>query len=400
MYQAAVNLAHAASYRNAGTVEFLYDEESEGFYFLEVNTRLQVEHGITEEVMGVDLVEWMVREAAGELRDLASKIGKPNGHAIEIRVYAEDCSNDFRPSSGRLDDCRFDPKARVETWVKPHITISSLYDPMLAKIIVHEPTREAAVKEMQRVIKATKLYGVTTNLEYLSSLFQEKSYQEGKLFTKMLDTFHPEEHALEVLDGGIQSTVQDAKGMLGFWTVGVPPCGAMDAYSFRLGNRLLGNDENAAGIEMTMRGGSYRFRTTTTFCLTGAEMHATLDGDSVPLYQATNASPGSVLKLGTAKQGMRTYLLVAGGLDIPKVMDSTSTFVDGKFGGHNGRALRTGDVLNLTDKCLTGSIDSFPEEYAPKITNHWTLGVLPGPQPTEEYLAASYLTPSRVLNTP
>lgn len=392
MYQAAVDLAHAASYRNAGTVEFLYDEASESFYFLEVNTRLQVEHGITEEVMGIDLVEWMVREAAGELRGLASKVGKPNGHAIEIRVYAEDCSNDFRPSSGRLDDCHFDPKARVETWVKPHITVSPLYDPMLAKIIVHEPSREAAVKEMQRVIKATKLYGVTTNLEYLSSLFQEKSYREGKLFTKMLDAFHPEEHALDVLDGGIQSTVQDARGMLGFWTVGVPPCGAMDAYSFRIGNRLLGNDENAAGIEMTLRGGSYRFRTTTTFCLTGAEMHATLDGENVPLYQAMNASPGSVLKLGTAKQGMRTYLLVAGGLDIPKVMDSTSTFIDGKFGGHNGRALRTGDVLELTDKCLTCSIDSFPEEYAPKITNHWTLGVLPGPQPTEEYLASSYLT--------
>ena len=80
-----MSLAHAASYRSAGTVEFLYDETTEGFYFLEVNTRLQVEHGITEEVMGVDLVEWMVREAAGELTDLASKVGKPQGHAIGSR---------------------------------------------------------------------------------------------------------------------------------------------------------------------------------------------------------------------------------------------------------------------------------------------------------------------------
>ncbi len=391
MYEAAERLAHAAGYRNAGTVEFLYDEAEERFYFLEVNTRLQVEHGITEEVMGIDLVEWMVREAAGELRDIRSLIGPPKGHAIEVRVYAEDARNQFRPGTGRVDDCCFSSLARIETWIRRNVVVTSLYDPMLAKLIVHGMDRADAIQKMDKTLDETKIYGVTTNLQYLSAILHRPDYQEGRLFTKMLDGFQPEEHTLEVLDGGVQSTIQDYPGMVGYWTVGVPPCGAMDSYSFRLGNRLLGNEEGAAGIEMTMRGGSYRFRTRTSFCLTGADMKASLDGEPVALYRVVNALPGQVLRLGNAVCGMRTYLLVAGGIQVPKIMGSRSTFTDGKFGGHNGRALRTGDTLELRADCFTDSCVSFPLEYAPSITHEWTFGVLPGPQPTKEYLAPEYL---------
>lgn len=391
MYAAAESLAHVASYRSAGTVEFLYDENSQGFYFLEVNTRLQVEHGITEEVMGVDLVEWMIKEAAGELKNIKSLVKKPSGHAIEIRVYAEDCLNNFRPSTGKLDDVEFSPKARVETWVRKNIEITSLYDPMLAKLIVHAPNRVEAVKKMLSVIEESKIYGVTTNLEYLHSLLKSDDYKKAKIFTKMLDDFYPEENALEVLDGGVQTTVQDYPGMVGFWTVGVPPCGAMDSYSFRLGNKILGNDEGAAGLEMTLRGGSYKFRTSTSFCVTGADMGAALDGEKIPMFTALKAAAGQILKFGNAKKGMRTYLLVAGGIDVPKTMGSASTFVDGKFGGHNGRKLRTGDVLKLTKNCRVDEIASFPLEFTPEITNSWTVGVLPGPQPTSEYLKPEFL---------
>lgn len=391
MYAAAESLAHVASYRSAGTVEFLYDDNTQGFYFLEVNTRLQVEHGITEEVMGVDLVEWMIKEAAGELKNIKSLVKKPSGHAIEIRVYAEDCLNNFRPSTGKLDEVEFSPKARIETWVRKNIEITSLYDPMLAKLIVHAPNREEAVKKMLEVLDESKIYGVTTNLEYLHSLLKSDDYKKARIFTKMLDDFHPEENALEVLDGGVQTTVQDYPGMVGFWTVGVPPCGAMDSYSFRLGNKILGNDEGEAGLEMTLRGGSYKFRTSTSFCVTGAEMGATLDGEKIPMFTALKAATGQVLKFGNAKKGMRTYLLVAGGIDVPKIMGSASTFVDGKFGGHNGRKLRTGDVLKLTKNCRVDEIASFPLEFAPEITNSWTIGVLPGPQPTSEYLKPEFL---------
>lgn len=391
MHGAAKSLAKEASYRSAGTVEFLYDESTEGFYFLEVNTRLQVEHGITEEIMGVDLVEWMIKEAAGELHGIENLSLQPKGHAIEVRVYAEDCHNNFRPSSGKVDDVSFSPKARVESWIRKNIEVSALYDPMLAKLIVHGKDRADALRKMIDVLEESRLYGITTNMQYLKALLHTSGYQEGKLFTKMLEGFEPEELALEVLDGGVQTTVQDYPGMIGYWTVGVPPCRAMDSYSFRIGNRLLGNEEGAAGLEMTLRGGSYRFRTTTSFCLTGADMAATLDGEPVPGYRVIQAMPGQVLKLNTCQCGMRAYLLIAGGIDVPKCMDSSSTFVDGKFGGHNGRTLRTGDVLQLTKECLVDSINSFPEEYAPEITNDWVIGVLPGPQPTAEYLKPEYL---------
>ncbi|MDY3257786.1 MAG: biotin carboxylase N-terminal domain-containing protein, partial [Ruminococcus callidus] len=186
MYKAAKSLAKTSGYRSAGTVEFLYDESDEKFYFLEVNTRLQVEHGITEEVYGVDLVEWMVKEAAGELKGIEDFKAVPNGHSIEVRVYAEDCINNFRPSSGKIDDVIFSDKARVETWIRKNIEVSSLYDPMLAKLIVHSDTRENAVKKMLDVLNESKVYGVTTNMQYLKSLISTKNYKEGKLFTKML----------------------------------------------------------------------------------------------------------------------------------------------------------------------------------------------------------------------
>ena len=391
MYAAAKSLAKEASYRSAGTVEFLYDEASEEFYFLEVNTRLQVEHGITEEVFGIDLVEWMIKEAAGELKDMEAQIGKPSGHAIEVRVYAEDCVNGFRPSTGKVDDVIFSPVARVETWIQKGMEVTSLYDPMLAKLIVHGKDRAETIKKMQQVLRESRVYGLTTNMQYLKALLETTNYKEGKLYTGMLQGFLPEEKAIEVLDGGIQSTIQDYPGMIGYWFVGVPPCGPMDNYNFRIGNSILGNEETASGIEMTLRGGSYRFRTTVSFCLTGADMKATLDGEPIEMYQVIHASPMQVLKLQDCKVGMRTYLLVAGGFDMPKIMGSSATFIDGKFGGHNGRTLRTGDVLQLKENCVIDSIEQFPEKYRPELTNEWTIGVIPGPQPTPEYLKEEYL---------
>ena len=391
MYAAAERLAKEASYRSAGTVEFLYDDQTEGFYFLEVNTRLQVEHGITEEVLGIDLVEWMVKEAAGELKNIKSLVHKPQGHAIEVRVYAEDCINGFRPGTGKIDAVTFSPEARVETWIQKGVEVTSLYDPMLAKLIVHGSDRADAIAKMERVLKDSRVYGITSNMQYLAALLKTETYQTGALFTGMLKDFMPQEHAIEVLDGGVQTTVQDYPGMIGYWFVGVPPCGPMDAYNFRIGNSILGNDESAPGLELTLRGGSYRFRTTVSFCITGADMKATLDGVEIPMYQVVHASAMQVLKFKDCKVGMRTYLLVAGGFDMPKIMGSSSTFIDGKFGGHNGHTLRTGDVLRLQEKCVIDSIDSMPEKYRPKLTNEWTIGVIPGPQPTPEYLKPEYL---------
>ena len=129
-------------------------------------------------------------------------------------------------------------------------------------------------------------------------------------------------------------------------------------------------------------------------------MQATLDGESVPMYTVISASPMQELKFKTAAKGMRTYLLVKGGIDVPKIMGSSSTFCDGKFGGHNGRALRTGDVLHIAEDCQADNFNSFDGKYIPKIDNTWTIGVLPGPQPTYEYLKPEYLDPEVVIPAP
>lgn len=395
MLAAAENLAQSVGYRSAGTVEFLYDEASGEFYFLEVNTRLQVEHGITEECCGIDLVEWMVREAAGESIDW-TQLHEPQGHAIEVRLYAEDCANGFRPATGKIDEVSWPEGTRIETWIRKGIEITSLFDPMLAKIIVHADTRAKAVAKMQESLNNLRVYGISTNQRYIESLLGTDEYRKAKLFTHMLDGFQPAQAAIEVLDGGIQTTVQDYPGMVGFWSVGVPPCGPMDSLSFRLGNAILGNNDNAAGLELTMRGGSYKFRAACWFCLTGADMDATLDGAPVPRYTAVLAPRSSVLKFGAAQYGMRAYLLIKGGIDVPVTLGSRSTFVDGKFGGVNGRALRTGDVLALFEaaeeasaaKTQTGA--SLSTAAIPEFGHEWTIGVIAGPLSDAEFLQPEF----------
>lgn len=391
MLAASKRLAEEVGYRSAGTVEYLYDPEAEKFYFLEVNTRLQVEHGVTEEVLGLDLVEWMVREAAGELRQLNTLYTTPKGHSIQARIYAEDCLNDFRPSGGQLDQVRFSEDARIETWVRDGLTVTSLYDPMLAKIIVHADTREQAINQLSQALQDTRLYGVTTNLQYVQSLLEEEECRSGLVHTQMLKEFSPAECAIEVLDGGIQTTVQDWPGRVGHWDVGVPPCGPMDPFSFRMGNQLLGNDSHAAGLELTLRGGSYRFRGDIVFCLTGSYMGATLDDMPVATYKVITAKRGQILSFGEATQGMRTYLLVAGGFDMPLYLGSASTFTLGGFGGHGGRALRTGDVLRV-HPCATPPNKELSINQQPVLTKEWTIGVIPGPHCTEEFLLPEYLT--------
>lgn len=389
MLQAATRLAKEVGYRSAGTVEFLYDAEAEKFYFLEVNTRLQVEHGVTEEVLNIDLVEWMLKEACDELVNLPSLLPVPSGHSIQARIYAEDCLNDFRPSGGQIDQAIFSKSARVETWVRDGITVTSLYDPMLAKIIVHGKTREEALLKLIAALKKTRLYGVTTNLQYLQGLLEEKACKTGDVYTQMLNSYTPSEQAIEVLDGGVQSTVQDYPGRTGHWNVGVPPCGPMDPFAFRIGNKLLGNSPDAPGIEMTLRGGSYKFRDDVSFCITGANMHATLDGAEIPMYKTIQAKPEQILSFGEATEGMRTYLLIGGGLDMPKILGSSSTFTLGSFGGHGGRALRTGDVLRVSDYAHVEN--ELALSYQPTMSKEWTIGVIPGPHCTEEFLQPEYL---------
>ncbi|MGC3980728.1 MAG: 5-oxoprolinase/urea amidolyase family protein [Steroidobacteraceae bacterium] len=439
----AVRLSKSVNYQSAGTVEFVYDIASNEFYFLEVNTRLQVEHGVTEQVTGVDLVEWMIRVAEGR-SPLADYRHRPQGHSIQVRLYAEDPARNFRPSSGLLTEVRFPecphpnppPQAgegnwgnvdqsarvnsnpppftrddcmdaggrathgavaecrvgtsdtlRVDTWIRTGTEVSAYYDPMLAKLISHASTREQALQALQTALAQTSVYGIETNLDYLRNVLADEVFARGEQYTRYLGSKEFHSATIEVLQPGTQSCIQDYPGRIGYWDIGVPPSGPMDHYAFRLANRLLGNDAQAAALELTVTGPTLKFNVDSMIALTGAAMRAELDGQPMPSWQAVTVKRGSVLKLrGIQGGGQRAYLAVQGGFDVPLYMGSRSTFTLGQFGGHGGRALRVCDVLRIQQHALTqGDCVALPTALIPRYQSHWRIAVMYGPHGAPDF---------------
>jgi urea carboxylase len=387
LIEAAVRLGQAANYRSAGTVEFLYDPAREDWFFLEVNTRLQVEHGVTEEVTGVDLVEWMVRGAGGDYSFLDTPVPAPKGWSIQARLYAEDPAVDFRPASGTLTEVAFPDGVRVESWVESGSAVSSFYDPMLAKLIVHGEDRESAVAAMQTALDRTRFAGIETNVRWLRDVARSEDFVTGDVSTRSLETVVHRPQSIVVRSAGTATSVQDYPGRVGLWDIGVPPSGPMDARAFRLGNMLLGNDSTAPGLEMTATGPTLQFNTATRIVLTGADFAATLDGKPVERNKPIAIAEGQTLSLGRVTGGgMRGYILFAGGLDVPSYLGSASTFDLGEFGGHGGRVLRVGDTLHLTDHApavIPGPRSIEQEQFGPD----WTIRVLYGPHGAPDFFA-------------
>jgi urea carboxylase len=400
--EAAVKLAKAVSYRSAGTVEFVYDSAAQQFYFLEVNTRLQVEHGVTEQVWGVDLVRWMIELAAGTLaplNELAANL-TPRGHAIQARLYAEDPGRDFKPSPGLLTDVAFPPAdgsaLRIDTWIEAGCEVPPYFDPMLAKVIAWSPTRDEARAALDDALRNTRLYGVETNRDYLRQILNDPPFASGEPWTRCLEGLKYRATTVEVVSGGTQTTVQDYPGRLGYWAVGIPPSGPMDDRAMRLGNRLLGNAADDAALEVTMSGPTLRFNTDAVIAVMGAEIPVLLDDVAQPLNTTIHVRAGSTLALGTIRgQGARAYLCVRGGFDVAQYLGSRSTFTLGQFGGHGGRAIRAGDVLHLypLDDAQAGAVLA----NAPKLDNVRTLRVIYGPHGAPEYFSARYI--ERLLDT-
>jgi urea carboxylase len=398
MLAAATRLGEAAAYRSAGTVEFIVDAarlDEGAFYFLEVNTRIQVEHGITEEVTGVDLVEWMVRLAAGELPPLVDLAPRAEGAALEARLYAEDPRKQFQPSCGLLTEVVFPEGVRVEGAVERGQEVTPYYDPMLAKIIARGATREEARSRLRDALRCCRIAGVETNREYLIAVLESPAFVNGAVHTGLLDRFSFAAHTIDVVEAGTQTTVQDFPGRLGHWDVGVPPSGPMDALSFRLANRLVGNAAAAAGLECTLVGPTLRFNVAATAALVGADMQATLDGAHVPRHAAFDIPAGGELRLGAVSgPGSRAYLAVRGGLDVPVYLGSRATFTLGQFGGHGGRALRPGDVLHLAmqevpDPAVRASL---PDTVAPALAEVWEIEVLHGPHSAPDFFTEEDIT--------
>ncbi|MGN0927455.1 urea carboxylase [Ectopseudomonas mendocina] len=395
---AAIKLAKAVNYRSAGTVEFVYDSEAMRFYFLEVNTRLQVEHGVTEQVWGVDLVRWMIELAAGDLPPLSELANglKPSGHAIQARLYAEDPGRDFQPSPGLLTAVQFpeaDGKAlRIDTWVEAGCEIPPYFDPMIAKLITWAPSREEASKALDQALADSVLYGVECNRDYLRQILSDAPFASGSPWTRCLENLVYQATTFEVLSAGTQTSVQDFPGRLGYWAVGVPPSGPMDSRALRLGNRLLGNEEGAAGLEITMSGPTLRFNTDAVIAVTGAEIPVTLNGAARPMNTTLLIQAGSTLALGTiAGSGARSYLNIRGGIQVPDYLGSKSTFTLGQFGGHGGRALRAGDVLHLLPLSDSSSGAQLPAELCPALPAVRELRVIYGPHGAPEYFTPGYV---------
>jgi len=396
--QAAIELGKAVSYRSAGTVEFVYDSSAQQFYFLEVNTRLQVEHGVTEQVWGVDLVQMMIALAAGDLPPLAEIAAglSPHGHAIQARVYAEDPGRKFQPSPGLLTNVSFPQQdrttLRIDTWVESGCEVPPFFDPLLAKIITYADSRDEAIDQLDSALDATRLYGVETNRQYLRQILRDAPFASGEPWTRCLESLSYQAATLEVVSAGTQTTVQDYPGRQGYWAVGVPPSGPMDDRALRLGNRLLGNADDAAGLEITVSGPTLKFNTDAVAVVTGAAISVELDGQPQVMNQTFFIPAGTTLTLGdTLAAGVRSYLCLRGGLDVPDYLGSKSTFTLGQFGGHAGRALRTGDVLHLAPLTDARCGTDLPAALHTSLGTVRELRVIYGPHGAPEYFTPEWI---------
>ncbi len=186
LLSAAVRGARAIGYRNAGTFEFIVGDDG-SYYFLEVNTRLQVEHPVTEEITGIDLVEWQLRVADGEPLPLQQHEIAAGGHAIECRVYAEDPAKNFQPTPGQVRRVVWPSKLRIESALSDGDVVSPHYDPMVAKLIARAPDRQQALEVIRDGLRNTALLGLTTNIAFLDKLLSDQAVIEGQVNTRYID---------------------------------------------------------------------------------------------------------------------------------------------------------------------------------------------------------------------
>ena len=389
---AAVRLAESINYGSAGTIEYLVDDESGKFFFLEMNTRLQVEHGITELCYGVDLVELMLRQADAELVGKGGLEGEylkslqpkaPQGAAIEARVYAENPAKDYAPSPGTLQHVSWKEVAgsRIDGWIHTGTKVTSFYDPLLAKVMVHADTRDKALKGMLELLAESKIFGPPTNMDFLKAILEDDAFKAGNTLTKFLDGFKYEPHAIDVLQGGAYTLIEDWPGRPTIGR-GFSHSGPMDPLAFRIANALVGNAPGKEGIEITLSGPDLRFLGAAIVAVCGAPMEVKIDGKPVSMWTRLKIAAGQRLTIGkTTGGGCRSYLAIHGGLpSIATWFGSKSTAPMTAVGGYQGRALAAGDLLAITKDVpdVTREL-KIPDHLIPSYPEEWELLAMPGP---------------------
>ncbi|OJT05232.1 hypothetical protein TRAPUB_3970 [Trametes pubescens] len=410
MWDAAVRLAEHVKYESAGTIEFLVDDATGDFFFLEMNTRLQVEHPVTEQVNpGLDIVELMILQGVTRHDKPTGSVllahpayeqsvynvlpDKRKSHAIEVRVYCENPAAQFKPSPGVLQQVEIPEYEwlRVESWVESGTTITPYFDPLACKLIVTGSDRSQAITRLAQVLGEVKIYGPPNNLQYLRAICESEIFKAGSATTTFLDTFMFTPKAFTVLTGGLETTVQDYPGRrIG---LGIPRSGPMDSLAFRFANILVGNDPGMEGLELTLTGCRLMFHVPTVIAVTGATVKLNVNGTSVPMWARLVIPAGGKLVIGNATgNGMRAYLAVKGGFpEIPKYLGSKSTSLG--LGGYQGRALAAGDQIALGD-CTSSDSPStltIPTAVVPSYPTDWAIDVLAGP-----HCDPTFVTPSGI----
>lgn len=425
MHDASVALCAKHHYRSAGTVEFVVDADTHEWFFLEVNTRLQVEHGITELVLRVDIAAAMILLGGGvDVMSSFPSADKSTGVAIQARIYAENPVKDYIPSAGTVtyitwpDDTGNEPKLppstelRIDRWAESGVVVSGHYDPMLGKVMAWGRTRPLAVLALKAALSHTVVCGLDVNIPLLHQILEHSNFRAGAYTTRLLSTIVPVAPVVEVIEPGLQSSLQDYPGRVGYWNIGVSPSGPMDAYAMGMANALVGNDSSACALEITVAGPTLLFHVDAVVALAGGSFAATLDdGRPVPMWTPFHLPAGTKLAVGKFHMrrpgsegktgGKIAYLAVRGGFDAPKYLGSASTFPTGKFGGIKGDFLKSGDFLPIGVPPLSGheaseadglsfrwaldrTLDSrLIPEYDRK---EWTVAALNGPHATTDFL--------------
>ncbi|OTA80578.1 hypothetical protein M434DRAFT_380972 [Hypoxylon sp. CO27-5] len=398
----ALTLAKSIKYRSAGTVEFLVDDETGDFFFLEMNTRLQVEHGITELCYNVDLVALMFRQAEYQLAGkpgippaelLEIQTDFPNGAAIEARICCENPADSFLPGSGHVQSVKWpEQHARVDTWIQLGSFVSPYFDSLLAKVIVHSATRNKAIIEMQSALKTSEIGGLVTNLMFLKSIIRSSAFSSGRTLTVFLDTqFTFQPAGIQVINPGAFTTIQQFRPRTrkGY---GIPVSGPMDDLSASIANLLVGNSEDIECLEITGHGPELHFHSVSVVSIAGSPFSINADGEPKDMWSRIIMRPKETLKIGTcATPGGRCYLAIKGGLPgVPQWLGSKSTTPSLALGGLQGRQLRRGDffeVQELEPSDLPGAYQ-LPSSLTPP-ANVKNIYVMHGPHDSDDYITPS-----------
>ncbi|KAG1727747.1 allophanate hydrolase subunit 2-domain-containing protein [Suillus paluster] len=409
MCDSAVKLCETIRYASAGTVEFLVDDESGQFFFLEMNTRIQVEHAITEAIHpGLDLVEMMIAQGIAQRSEARGldhttqsmtqaiydkNLVESRIHAIEARVYCENPSESFKPSPGILQLVEFPEEdwLRVDSWVSTGTKVTRFFDPLICKLIVTGSTREQAVSRMVQVLKACKVFGPPNNLAYLASICESTIFKEGKATTRFLDNFDFSPRAFTVLSAGIEMTIQDLPGRrIG---LGMPQSGPMDSRAFSAANIIAGNTPETEALEIITLPGAgckLKFHSSATVAVTGKPATVKVNGVQVSMWARLTISENETLDIGGLPgPGFRVYLAIRGGFpEVPPYLGSKSTSMG--LGGYQGRSLRVGDQLALGSETSSEQDEPvafvLPENLIPIYPQDWVIQVLAGPHDDAEFL--------------